>query len=210
MVRELELKKEVVWSNTGAVGTVVGKFLGSMNLVSALAQITSSQIDTVTVNKRRLVRSVINRTMEMAEALECYAARVEDQILSAKVSLSPTMIARSWDPVITATARAIYDLSEELIQTGASEAGQCGVTPERNQLLLNSIVAFANAIGSEVERDSLAPVSLEAEFARAEEILRSGIEPLLAGVKQHCEGLLAMHRQAMALSKAIPQVPLNP
>jgi len=208
VVRELELKKEVVWSNTGAVGSVVDKFLGSMNLVSALAQLSNAQFNTLTVNKRRLVRSVINRTMEMAEALECFAARQGDEILSAKVALSPAMIARSWDPVITATARAIHDLSEELIQTGSPEAAKCGVTAERNQLLLNSIIAFSAAIGMEGERESLAPCFLEAEFARAEEILRSGIEPLLNGVKEHCDALLAMHRQAMAL--AIPHMFLNP
>jgi hypothetical protein len=200
---------EGLWSSSSMFATAVDKVLGSLNLIEALMQIGNPQFKVITANRRRLGRSVIARTMEMASALACYASRVQDQILSAKVSLSPAMMARSWDPVISATARSIYDLCEELIETGTQEAAQCGITSERNQLLLNAIVAFSAAIGSGIGTSGPQPVSVDAECKRAQEILKGGIDPLMVAVKAQSESFFASYRQARELAEALPQMLLN-
>lgn len=202
---EMDSSMNSPWGDSGVFASAVDQFLGSLNLISALTQISNPGLN-MTANKRRLARSVINRTMEMAGSLECYALETGDEILSAKVSLSPAIIARSWDPVISATAKSIFDIAEELIEAEAKEAGLCGITRERNQLLLNSIIAFAAAIGSEFEQDEFGPISLEAEFRRAHEILKGGIDPLLSAFKEESDSLFISYRQARDLSETLPQM----
>ena len=194
-----------LWGNSRMFSTAVNSFLGSLNLIEALAQIANPENKNVTANRRRLGQSVINRTIEMASSLACYASMTGDQILSAKVSLSPAMVARSWDPVISATARSIYDLSEELIASGTQEAALCGITAEKNQLLLNSIVAFSASIGSEIGTTTSEPFSLAAELRRADEILRRGIDPLMLSIKAQNNSFFAGFRLARGLAEFPPQ-----
>ena len=192
---------ENLWSGPSAIAAAVNNFLDSLTLIEALAQIRNPHTKSVTANKRRLAKSAINRTMETAGSLVNFASLKGDPILSAKFSLSPSMLARSWDPVISATARSVYDLAHELIAAAPSEAETCGITAERNQLLLNAIVAFSASTGSDSAPQTADSFSLEVEFRRAEEILNAGVGPLLASLKAQRESLLNAYRQAMHLAE---------
>ena len=72
-------KSKSPWTASRGLGSAVDKFPefpGSMNLISALAQISSLELKTITANQRHLARSVINRTKEMAQALDCFCPQV--------------------------------------------------------------------------------------------------------------------------------------
>jgi hypothetical protein len=190
---------------------VVSKFLDSLNLIEALAQMANPRCAAVRINKHILAHSVINRTLDMASSLACYAAMKADEMLSAKVALSPGMISRSWDPVISSTAHTIYDLADKLTHARDPEAAQCGITQERNQLLLNAIVAFAAASGSEEPpcAPSSVPYSLEAELRMAEEILDKGIAPLMTAFKSQRDAFFDNYRKARELAEALPEILLH-
>ena len=113
-----------IWSALDAFEEGVTQWYGSMNVLAALGRTQGTSTKGITVDKDRLAKSIINRTVVIGGAVAAYAASTGDATLAAKVRFSRTDLVEVRDAVLGDEAQNVHDVAASVVAADAAATGK--------------------------------------------------------------------------------------
>ncbi|MCX8497300.1 MAG: hypothetical protein ORN51_14050 [Akkermansiaceae bacterium] len=121
---------------------------GSLNLLSALAQMQDTPLTGIALDKSRLQRSLINRTLIVAGAAGAYAFEFPNLTLGAKFDVKEGELNNTKDAMLDKVAQGIYDEAAAIIAADPVKTAEYNLKPTLLTDLQSAITAYSSTLGT--------------------------------------------------------------
>ncbi|MEO5913568.1 MAG: hypothetical protein ABIS50_05010 [Luteolibacter sp.] len=173
---------KAIWSTLAAFTRGQIALEGSINVLSALAQAQGNPLTGITLDKARLLRSLISRTLIVAGAAGAYAFEIKNNTLAAKFDVTATSLGAIREPLLDDAAQLIHDEAAALVTADAAKMAEFNLTPALLTDLQSAITACGAVLGTPraaISGRTGITTAIAAEIDRADENLKQILDRLI-------------------------------
>ncbi|MES2440124.1 MAG: hypothetical protein V4584_13730 [Verrucomicrobiota bacterium] len=173
---------KALWSALPAFARGQASLEGSINILSALARTQGSPLTGITLDKDRLLRSLISRTLVVAGAAGAYAFETKNNTLAAKFDVTATSLGAIREPLLDDAAQLIHDEAAALVTAQPVKMAEFNLTPALLTDLQSAITACSAVLGTPraaISGRTAITSAIAAEIDRADENLKQILDRLI-------------------------------
>ncbi len=121
---------------------------GSLNVLSALGQAQGSPLTGIAMDKERLQRSLVNRTLIVAGAAGACAFEATNHTQAQQFKVSETGLLRLRNTILDDTAQNIHDHAAAMLAADPAKAAEYNLTALSLADLQSAITAYGSTLGT--------------------------------------------------------------
>ncbi|PZR77220.1 MAG: hypothetical protein DLM73_00185 [Chthoniobacterales bacterium] len=197
------------YAGVAALGTQVGNFSNSIDLIGQLAQIQTADTSGIPIDKKMLQQQMVDMAMRVAGAVKAFASDTNNAALRQQADVNQSTFTRARDDLRDDVAQTMHDLGN----TNIASLAPYGITAITLTGLQTRIDAYRAVIGAPRTArvgKSTATDMLAAEFARADTILQDRIDGLIEQFKDSGTTFYSDYKKARRIVDTGSQPPAPP